>query len=338
MKTKKKVGRYVPNKHKIEATALKKQVKELMKENDGLKKVINIFDNSDGFHPRFIEHKVTDLKPNSEATAVVLASDWHLEQRVNPGRLTYHNIYNLQIAEARAKQFFVNVVKLLKKEQQTSIIENLILHLGGDFISGNIHDSLVAICALGPSEAIIFAQELLIGGIEYLLEHTDVKITCPASCGNHSRITKKVWLSSEEDNSLETIIYHNIKQYFKKNPRFELIMPQGPVTIIDVYGKSIAFAHGHHGIKYNGGIGGIDVSLRRHIAMKYNQRTIYMLCIGHFHQYKQDSNFAVNGSMIGYDDYCESMGFPFDLPKQTFFLVDKKRNSRTVTVPIMFDC
>jgi len=323
---------------------LKKQKREeskkysaLLKENDELKKFVSFYDESQNFVPKLIDFAVEDKNTHSEATAVVLASDWHIEQRVDPRRLTYTNVYNLEIAEARSKQFFQNVVKLIKKEQESTKIENLVLWLGGDFISSNIHEALVAICLLGPAQAIIMAEEILIGGIQYILDNTSLKITCPTSCGNHSRITKKIWISTEEDNSLETIIYHNIKKHFEKEERFELIMPLGPVTIIDVYGKSIAFGHGHHGVKYSGGVGGIDVPLRRHILRKYSQRNIYMYCLGHFHQYKQDTNFAVNGSMIGWDDYSESMGFEYDKPRQTFFLIDKKRDSRTVTTPIMFD-
>lgn len=339
MKTKKTLEQHIVSRSEKENKSIvNKHVKILEKENKELKKIVDIFNTSLEYTPSLIRKEIKDKKPNTEATAVVLASDWHLEQRVDPRRLTYFNEYNINIAEDRSKQFFINVVKLLNKEQKTTKIENLILWLGGDFISGNIHDALTAICAFGPAQAIIFAQELLIGGIQFLLDNTDVKITCPTSCGNHSRITKKVWISTEEDNSLETIIYHNIKQYFKGNPRFELLMPSGPITILNVYDKKIAFAHGHHGVKFMGGVGGIDVPLRKYILKKFSKLPMfYMICIGHFHQYKQDSSFAVNGSMIGYDDYSESMGFEFDVPRQTFFLIDKKRDSRTVTVPIMFD-
>lgn len=321
-----------------ERHGLRKEADRLIKENKELRKLVDIFNASTDFQPVSIERKLSDKSSKTEATAIVLASDWHLEQRVDPRRLTYHNEYNLQISETRSKQFFQNVVKLLIKEQQSTKIEHLVLWLGGDFISSNIHEALTAICLLGPSQAIIFAQELIIGGIQYLLDNTNVQITCPTSCGNHSRITKKVWISTEEDNSLETIIYHNIKQYFRNEKRFELIMPEGPVTFLSVYGKTLAFAHGHHGVKYQGGIGGLAVPLKRHILRKYSKRSIYMLCIGHFHAYEQAANYAVNGSLIGWDDYSESCGFEYDVPKQTFFLVDKKRESRTVTCPILFDC
>ena len=189
---------------------------------------------------------------------------------------------------------------------------------------------------LGSMEATMFVEELLINGIKYLLEETDVNIVCPAVVGNHSRITEKVWRSTEEDNSLELIVYHHVKKYFEGNKRFKLIIPSGPDRFMDIYGLTVAFCHGHHGFRYSGGVGGLYVPVRRRLLTKYSKRKVDIVCMGHFHQYIQDSLFMVNGSMIGYDHYANSLGLGFDIPKQTFFLIDKKRQCRTVTTPIIF--
>jgi hypothetical protein len=328
-------------KRDLEKTKEREQKKEsqtkysfLLKENEVLKKKLEVLE-----APR--DYSLNKIIPmgetaKSEATAVVLASDWHMEQTVDGRKLAYPNIYNTEIAKQRAEEFFQAVVKLLKKEQSHQEINNLILWLGGDFITGNIHLSELPNLQMGIAESCFLVEETLIRGIQFILDNTNVKITCPTSCGNHSRITEKVWVSSEQDNSLETIIYYHIKQHFIKEHRFELIMPYGPESFVDVYGLTIAFCHGHLGYKYNGGIGSLYIPLRRTIMRKYNKRQIYLVCMGHWHTYIQDSLFVVNGSMIGYDDYANAYGFDYDIPKQTFFLIDKKRKCRTVTTPIIF--
>lgn len=319
---------------KIAKKDVNKKYNFLLKENEELKKYLDVLQAPREYNSNKIIPITDGVK--SEATAVVLASDWHMEQIVDGRKLAYPNVYNVEIAKQRAEEFFQAVVKLLKKEQSYQEINNLILWLGGDFITGNIHLSALPSLELGVAESCFLVEETLIRGIQYILDNTDVKITCPTSCGNHSRITEKVWVSSEQDNSVETIIYYHIKQHFAKEQRFELIMPYGPESFINVYGMNIAFCHGHLGYKYNGGVGSLYIPLRRTIMRKYNKRQIYMVCMGHWHTYIQDSLFVVNGSMIGYDDYANAYGFDYDIPKQTFFLLDKKRQCRTVTTPIVF--
>ena len=102
--------------------------------------------------------KHIEASDDTEAVAVVLASDWHIEEPVKRQSVNGLNEYNLEIAEKRIHEFFVNVTKLLKKEQENSRIDTLILWLGGDFNSNNIHDELLETNQLTPIEAILQAQ------------------------------------------------------------------------------------------------------------------------------------------------------------------------------------
>lgn len=321
--------------HSVETGEDKKKYKLLLKENEKLQKILSVKEVMDDYKPVIIKTKKSNK--DSESTAFVLASDWHLEQRVDPNKIMYPNEYNLEIAKQRAEQFFQNTLKLLQKEQDDTIINTLVLWLGGDFITGNIHTENLKVCLLGPSQAVCFARDLLISGIEYLLENTKVDIVIPYNHGNHARITDKVWKSTEEDNSLEYILYDDIAFHFKGNRRIKMIPPKGSVVTIEVYGLKIGFVHGHHGFRYMDGVGGLYIPARKYIMRKFRKANYYLVCMGHHHQYLQDTMFLCNGSMIGYDQYADSCGFDFDIPKQTFFLISEKRKCRTVTTPILFD-
>lgn len=319
----------------VEANDTKKHVNILLKENEELKKLLSIKEDVPNF--KNVQIVASKTGGNTEATAVVLASDWHLEQRVDPDKIMYPNEYNLDIAEKRAKQFFQATLVLLREAEQNVKIKNLVLWLGGDFITGNIHTENLKICQLGPSQAISFARDLLISGIEFLLKETDVTITIPYNHGNHARITDKVWKSSEEDNSLENILYDAIAYHFKDERRIVMVAPKGSVATVEIYGLKIGFVHGHHGFRYLDGVGGLYIPARKYIMRKFSKANYYLVCMGHHHQYLQDTMFLCNGSMIGYDQYADSCGFPYDIPKQTFFLIEEKRKCRTVTRPILFD-
>lgn len=322
-------------KARVENNDSKKHIAQLLKENEKLSKLVSIKEEVEDF--KTVKIVASKTGGNHEATAVVLASDWHLEQRVDPNKIMYPNEYNLEIAEKRAKQFFQATLILLKEAEQNVKIKNLVLWLGGDFITGNIHTENLKICQLGPSQAICFARDLLVSGIEFLLENTDLDITIPYNHGNHARITDKVWKSSEEDNSLEYILYDDIAYHFKNERRVKMVAPKGSVATIEVYGLKIGFVHGHHGFRYLDGVGGLYIPARKYIMRKFSKANYYLVCMGHHHQYLQDTMFLCNGSMIGYDQYADSCGFPYDIPKQTFFLIEEKRKCRTVTRPILFD-
>ena len=270
----------------------------------------------------------------SEATVVVCASDWHVEEEVKAVKVSGLNRYNLDIAKSRAHQFFSRAIKLTQKEQQDIPIRNMVLFLGGDFISGNIHDELLENCLLRPIEAVLFAQELLQSGIEYLLKNSALKLTIVCACGNHGRITAKTHISTEQGNSLEYMMYHSLKTRFT-DPRVTFVIGDGYHTYLPIYDKVFRFHHGH-AIRYGGGVGGITIPVNKAIAQWNKAHWANRDVFGHYHTYMPLSNFCANGSMIGYNAFALSIKADFERPQQAMFLVDKVRGC-TVHMPIIFD-
>jgi len=271
----------------------------------------------------------------SEAVAVILASDWHLEELVRKEWVGGKNEYNLQIAEMRAIEFFQNALMLLKKEQRSVRIDTMVLWLGGDFITGNIHDENVETAQLLPIEAMLFAERLIKSGIQFLLSNTKVKLVIPCNAGNHARITRKQRHSTDVGNSLETIMYHHLAEYFKGSSRVEFILQEGYHVILPIYPDfKIRFHHGQN-VKFGGGIGGLYIPAKKAISQWQKSETVQMDCFGHLHTLKIDGDFICNGSMIGYSPFAVAIKGDFEKPKQAFFLIDKKRG-RTGIFPITF--
>lgn len=272
---------------------------------------------------------------SSESTAVIVASDWHIEETVNPRTINNLNKYNLEIATQRAYNFFSNSVKLVKIFQKDTKVDNIILALLGDFISGNIHDELLENCSLQPAQAIIKAQELIASGIEYILANTSCKLTIPCSSGNHGRMTAKLHISTENGNSLETLLYYSLAQRFLGNKRVQFILDEGYLTYLDVYGYRLRFHHGH-AVKFNGGIGGPIISLNKAIAQWDKSHRADYTIMGHFHGLKDYGNAVINGSLIGYNAFALNIKADYEKPKQAFFLIDKE-HGKTVSAPIFLE-
>lgn len=278
-------------------------------------------------------------KPNnskSESIAVVLASDWHIEENVRPEELDGFNEYNISIAEKRAEQFFKTIVRLCEVEGTFSKIDTLVLALLGDFISGNIHLALLEICELAPVDAMIKAENILIGGIQYILDNTKLDLVIPCHVGNHSRITQKVHIATETGNSLETIMYHHMKNYFKDNKRVTFLISPSYLSYLTVFDYTICFQHGH-AVQFGGGIGGLTIPLRKAVSQWQKKRKVNLYCLGHWHQFLDIGDAIVNGSMIGYNSYAQFIKADPEKPKQAFFIINKRFNDKISVRPILFE-
>ena len=257
--------------------------------------------------------------------AIALFSDAHIEETVLPESVLGKNEYNLSIAEQRIKNYFNNLALCLVKDQ----VDELIFASLGDTISGYIHDELAQTNGLTPTEATIKAQSLIYSGLDFLCRNTklnSIKFICIV--GNHSRTTKKIQHSNGYKLSYEWIMYQNIKKMCEITQLpVEFNIPESELAITDMPdGKRFIFIHGYQ-IK-SGGTGtvcGIYPALNR-LAMKwdrtFNQDKIYL---GHFHSCVSIPNAVVNGSIIGFNSFALSNGFPYEKPAQMYEVYDTER-------------
>lgn len=281
--------------------------------------------------------KIEPRKGNgtSEGTVVLVASDWHVEENVG-AEVGGLNRYNVEIAQARATQFFQASLRLTRLLHQDIQIHTLVLALLGDFITNDIHDAENAeINELHPTHAIVTAQNFLISGIEFLLNNSKYSLVIPCHSGNHGRTTKTTRFAAENGHSLEYLMYLHLQAYFRNEPRVQFIVPPGMHSYVDVYGQTIRFHHGH-ALKYQGGVGGLYIPVNKAIAQWNKGLRADLDIFGHWHQLKDGGNFICNGSLIGYNAYALAQKFDFEAPKQALLLLDKKRG-RTCTWPILVD-
>jgi len=271
----------------------------------------------------------------SEGTAVLVASDWHMEEKVG-AEVGGLNFANIEITKARATKFFQSGLRLIRLLQQDITINTVVLALLGDFITNDIHgEENAEMNELMPNHALVIAQNALISGIEFLLQHSTVDLIVPCHSGNHSRTTKTSRFGSENGHSLEYLMYLHLAAYFRDEPRVTFIIPEGMHSYMRIYDTTIRFHHGH-AVKYGGGVGGIYIPVNKAIAQWNKGRHADLDVFGHFHQLRDGGNFICNGSLIGYNAFALSIKADYEKPKQALFLMDKKRG-RTCTWPIQLE-
>ena len=318
----------------IEEHHLRKRIRDLEEKRQELLKQLE-----EGNQYNTIVSEALSLKPQAptirpregksklrEGTALVLASDWHIEQEVKPEAVANRNKYNLAISKKRMQNFFEAFTWGVKQQSDTFKIRDIILWLGGDFIQNFLHEDDIENNLLAPLAAIRYWLAEMIEGIDFLLKTLDFEqALIPCNDGNHGRTTKKMRSSTREDHSLETFAYAQLALHYKNEKRLKFILPTSQFTFLDdVYGRTIRFLHGDV-FKYAGGVGGITVPLFRAQARWEKTKHADLTCMGHWHQRYCLPDCMVNGSLIGYDSYAMGGGFPFEAPVQSMRMLDSKR-------------
>lgn len=284
-----------------------------------------------------ISKKVPSL--SSESVAVTVASDWHVEENVDPATVAGKNEFNLEIADKRITKYFQGSMRLYEIMARESSIKTIILACLGDFITNTIHEDLQESNNLLPAEAIYWAECRLVSGIRFLLEHApkDVRFLIVCHSGNHGRMTKKQRGTTEAGNSLEHYMYHHMRDYFSGEKRIKFQIAEGYHTFTTLWDKYRIRWHHGHAINYGGGVGGITIPVNKAIAQWNIAEPADLDVFGHFHQRINASNFVCNSSLIGYNDFAVRIKAAFQKPSQSFFTVTRKWLSKTMETPIFLE-
>lgn len=318
----------------VEEHRLKRRVRELEEKNREIVQQL-----SEGGEYNEIVREALSLGPKApaiaprerksklrEGTPLVLASDWHVEEEVKPERVAHRNRFNLEIATRRMQRFFEAVRWAVKQQRDTFKIRDLILWLGGDFITNFLHEDDVENNLLPPLQAMRFWMAETIKGFEFLLEDPEIEqVVVPMNDGNHPRLTKKLRAATRVDHSLEVFCYAQIALHFRNEKRLKFILPESQFTYLDnVYGRTIRFLHGDV-FRYAGGVGGLTIPLLRAVPRWESVKKADLTCLGHWHQRINLPSVMVNGSLIGYNAFAMSIGCPFEAPSQSLRMLDPAR-------------
>jgi hypothetical protein len=262
-----------------------------------------------------------------EATAVVMGSDWHVEEPVEPEMVAGVNEYNLDIAERRVKRFWNGIIWQVEhhRASQRIAIRDVIAWLGGDLMTGYIHPELIENNDLSPTQTILWLTPLIINGLLSVVEHLQLeRLVVPCSYGNHGRTTDKPRIATSYKNSFEWLMYHQLAAALKHEKRIRFEITSSQHQYVQAYDWMLHFHHGDD-VKYNGGVGGLGVPLLKRIPKWDSIKRSDYHHVGHFHQYLDYGRVVVNGSLIGYGPFSQRIGAEFEEPQQAFYLLDSKR-------------
>lgn len=265
---------------------------------------------------------------------LMVLSDWHVEEPVDPAKVNGLNEYNLAIADgciAKIPDAFEWLLRDARYDCRTAIIALL-----GDLISGFIHPELIENNELSPQDTMVWLLDRLERMFRKILALTTLeKIIVPCTSGNHGRATEKQRVSTRESNSNEQVVYQTLARVLRDEPRIEFNIAQGQWVELDVMGFGIACTHGDS-FQYGGGVGGMSIPIRRGIAREFAGRRFHQYLMGHFHQRQDFGDVQINGSLIGYSPYSQRIHAAPEKRQQSFFMIDSK-HGKSITAPVWVD-
>lgn len=269
-----------------------------------------------------------------EATAIFGLSDVHAEETVRKGETPVRNEYNLQIAEKSIGRFFEGARWLIDLHRQKFKIRSALCWLGGDLMSGHIHEELKERTSFPPIKTLLWLRPRIMAGIDRLLEDDQLEqILIPCSYGNHGRNTQKSYRGVLGAwHSYEWLLYQWLASMYENEPRVQFLADESAHQYAEIYDFNLHFHHGDE-TNYNGGVGGITIPLNKATAQWDKARRCDYHHFGHWHTYMDTGQIVVNGSVIGFNGYAMSIKATPEDPQQFFYLLDSKRG-KTCKSPI----
>lgn len=308
--------------------ALKKarqDIAALTKENDTAERIRQEIYNLaavDPAPPKWLAS--TKRSENHRGMPMTIWSDWHYGERVRPEEVGGFNEFDAEIAAARIQVLVDKTVDLCLNHMGKADVEypGVVVMLGGDMLSGDIHEELLATNDRTTQQCINDLTDLIASALERMADVFG-RVFVPCVVGNHGRSSRKPRMKGRVYTSHEWNIYCSLKRHFRKDARLSFLIPSETDAYFSVYGHRFLLTHGDSlGVKGGDGIiGAIGPIMRGSLKVGRSEsqigRDVDTLVMGHWHQPLWLPGVIVNGALKGYDEYARlAMRAPYSPPSQ----------------------
>ena len=269
----------------------------------------------------------------------IFLSDWHYGEKVFASQIGGVNDFDLAIADRRIQALVNNSIDVLFNHLKNPKYDGLVLPLGGDMFSGNIHEELSSTNEEEMMPCLLRLVGRLSWVIQCFLNHFD-RIHIPVVVGNHGRTTRKPVYKNRVYTNYDWLLGCILAREFKHDKRVTFQISDGPDCQYQIYNHKYLLTHGD---QFSGGdsiIGAIGTvargdSKKRNRESQLGNAYDTLIC-GHFHQLFITKKLIINSSLKGYDEYAHAHNFPFEAPQQAMWLTHPVHGI-TFNMPIFLD-
>lgn len=256
-----------------------------------------------------------DSKAGAGVTGIPVAiwSDWHLGEVVELAETNGANAFNMAVADARIKNLVGTTIDLCKNHMVNTDYPGIVVMLGGDMVTGEIHDELTRTNDLDPLPTVLWARDRITAGLRDLANAFG-RVFVPCVAGNHGRMSKRVEHKHFAVRNFDWLISTLCEKYFHDigDDRVKFYIPESNEALFRVYSHRYLLVHGHD-LGVGGGdgiIGALGPIMRGKMKVGNQKRAMDQdfdtVVMGHWHQYIQLKGLVVNGTLKGFDGFANA--------------------------------
>ena len=309
----------------------------ISKQLEQVQRALSVVEQVESAQLQPVKWLMPSAKPRpSAATLVLMLSDLHLDEIVEPDEVDGLNAYNRAIAVMRMKRWSNNVVKLARHHFAGIKYDGVVLMLGGDTFSGDIHDELKETNEDSMLGSLLYWAEQIASAVDLLADEFK-RVHVAAVAGNHGRTTRKPRAKMRARTNFDWLLAKMLERHFAGDKRVSFQIPESSDCLITIYDTHHLLTHGDQ-TQGGGSIGGIYPPIMRMRARKAQRYlatglSFQTLWLGHWHQYLPSPSMVVNGSTKGYDEYAYISNFSYEPPQQALAIIVPEKGI-TIQAPV----
>lgn len=282
---------------------------------------------------------VKACKADSPGVPTLQLSDMHWGEKVYPKQVNGVNHYDVATARERLRYCVETAIHLCRILDRDMRYPGIVVPLGGDCVSGAIHEELRASNELPTMPTVLDLVDNLVPAIKTLATAFG-QVFIPCVSGNHGRDTMKVYAKGRNHTSFDWLLYQFLARSLQHDKRVTFYIPEGSDASYRIYGHKYLLTHGD---QFRGGdsmIGCLGPVMRgdhkkrgrsAQIGMEYDT-----MVIGHWHQRIALTRLIVNSCLKGFDEYAYTNNFSFEQPSQNLWITNA-RHGITYSMPVYVD-
>ena len=311
--------------YKGEAKYYKKLYDGLLKDTIKQEVIIEtIQDYTKGFPSIPLKHlNNSDKTPFGHEKQIMVAplSDTHIGEHVFKEQMRGLNEYNFEIFNKRMYGWANQILKHTSYRRQIAPVEELVIPMLGDMISGDIHEELARANMANCMEQMIRGASIIAQALMYLAPHY-TKIRVPCVVGNHGRMTRKPPMK-DKYMDWDYMLYQWMASFCRNQENIEFHIPRSFITTFKIHDKVVLITHGDC-ISGAGSSGAILNSITKLRSVFQFRKTLQReiegaldgdleqefdsVMIGHFHRIDEldigTGELQICGTMIGPDEFA----------------------------------
>jgi hypothetical protein len=291
-----------------------------------------------------IKRYVTPLKPTKQyptrkpgsrkrgkASQVMVAplTDTHVGDNVKKEQTVGLNEYDIELFSRRMWGWSNQVLSLAEYRRNICDVDELVIPMLGDMISGDIHEELARTNIDNCMMQMMYGAKIISQALMFLAPHFE-EIRVPCVVGNHGRMTRKI-PSKDRFMDWDYMLYQWVAVFVSKQNNIIFEIPKSVSHVSNIANRNILMMHGD-----SIGGGGTAATILRTVTalrsvLQYKTQLIADdefnvsssfddVLLGHFHRVDEidigTGSLHICGTMKGGDEFTISRLNVITKPKQ----------------------